>query len=54
MVLLYHKFLRIIKNGADGRDRLPFGKSSVPPRSKNREQAPDFYSLRRPVEPVTF
>ena len=21
MVLLYHKFLRIIKNGADGRDR---------------------------------
>lgn len=26
-------------------------KSSVPPRSINREQAPDLYSLRRPVEP---
>ncbi len=26
-------------------------KSSVPPCSINREQAPDLYSLRRPVEP---
>lgn len=29
-------------------------KSSVPPRSKYREQAPDIYSLRRSVEPYGF
>ena len=29
-------------------------KSSVPPCSKNREQALDFYSLRRPVEPTVL
>ncbi len=37
--------------GTGGTRLLLKQKSSVPPRSINREQAPDLYSLRRPVEP---
>ena len=46
--------MKVDKNGADGRVRLSYGKSSVPRGSKNREQALGFYSLTRPVEPVTI